>query len=672
MKREACVALCYASNCLLTELIESRKTHLICDILLYSEEFYNGKMKKSLFQSRQLDLYLAKLAQLYISTLNETHTSIIHEHMESLLKKSPFGSAILKVSEWNKDALLASITRAFVSASSQRLVLVNELFAVIGSNSVSKLLLEDGHERFQRDFDNSIILMAKSSKKCVENLIALYFAAASIMHSLASTYAFQSCAIRASYYIDRAYDISDTLTQQHKSDKEKLVESFTYKASMSLLKHGLKTKDTIPHSLLEHVMCESANALELIYNEQDESRRSAMSLHFGMPLLWIVVRIYQIFCSDNSSVSGSDQMTLIYDYSSSIETFTGFECIAAPLLLKGELYNKVYCLVSLVTPITNSSRKYVRQSVILDRISSLVCEDSIEESLMNILSHAFEMASSRFPLHLLNQLQQGFELFRNFYSRSIEVCTKSQQNRSQMALSISALWWMTTCQEILSREFYEVGNMNRSLESIRRSMGYCKQGLSFYKLIQSSNNIPHMHEFTGSRFSTIFITSNALRQLFKARIHDCYESIAKIYVRVGDCKRAKRYMIASGESSYLIPKDIPISNGGSIEDIIKILNPNITSIRQMMMKNTLVDIFTQSTSTKSYESILNLFARDAETNAVNIQVSTTNLDWLRESIKYFLLRKFVTFHKLLNGLNSLSNNTIDVYMNSTRKSRNQK
>lgn len=642
MKREACVALCHAANYLLSELLQTNdSSNFLCGILLFSDEFYNGKMKKALFQNRHLTQYLTKLAQIYISILNEPYETKVSDHVRGILQKSSLGSKMLRVSEWRDAALLANIVGEFTGASPRHLVLLNELLAVIQMSSSLKLLQDKGHKDFQRDFDNSILLIVKSLKKSAVDIPALYFAAASIMYSLGRTSAFQTYEIRATYYIDRAYDEVNIYSQHQQVDVVKIVESLTYKASILLLKHHLHTKGSFLNNELEVVMEQCNDALELIYKEPDEELRSIMSKRFGKCLLWLVVRIYQHYSCDNACASGSEKMTLIYDYTCHTQKRTGFECIAVPLLVKGELLNEAKYLVSLMESVGNEEEKvpdnHEKTSEISKRILAVVkSNDDIDELVIKITSFAFEIESSTLSFDTLHDLEEGFYLFKSFFAKISSADTEGLTTTSQkMALSISAMWWMSTCQAILSQGFYKVGAMKRALKSIRLSIDFCKQGLSFCKHPQGLI-LPHLNDFKGNSFTTMFIASNRLRTLFKARINDSYEHIAKIYIIIGDHKRAKRYVIASGENLSLIPKNIPLSNGGSVEDMLKILNPKVHCTRHMTMKNTMLDIFSLSApKTSNISGVLSFFVKDIS-DTMKIQLERQSLDWLRESIQYFL------------------------------------
>ncbi len=104
-------------------------------------------------------------------------------------------------------------------------------------------------------------------------------------------------------------------------------------------------------------------------------------------------------------------------------------------------------------------------------------------------------------------------------------------------------------------------------------------------------------------------------------------------------------MVASGENFGLFPNSMPTSNSGTTEDILKILNPNVNTIRHMVMRNTMIKIFSLTNPVTEYNNGLKSILMDeVSTSISNGPLLKENLDWLRAITRCFTLGQVIITH----------------------------
>ena len=150
-------------------------------------------------------------------------------------------------------------------------------------------------------------------------------------------------------------------------------------------------------------------------------------------------------------------------------------------------------------------------------------------------------------------------------------------------------------------------------------------------------------------FISSFLSTRQLKKSFSSRFYQSMEHIAALYSRLGDNKKAKGYIIASAESSNLLPRDSFRKGRPTLHDIIEWLNEKSSNIHHLRLRTTMTNIFSLSMPPESFDDqvsqLLRTLTREPSTlsglfitsDKMNLPIS--QMDWLREALNYILLRK---------------------------------
>ncbi len=556
--------------------------------------------------------------------------------------QSYFGSAMLKASEWKGQSYLAHIVKELISSnqSSTTSILVHEVLQTLGVTA-SKLIEEC--VPFQKDLRQSMVQIVKFFKSYpVEYVSALCITTASTMHVLAKNKKLNECASQVTFYVDRAYDEINSHLQNGNLDLQRHMILLAYKASIQLLKvkynFNTKFQNVTLQDGYKEVM-ESCKAAIDLFSTKSTEWKDLLPHNVANSLKWTITTVFQHYYVDNLCMLGAENMTLLYDFGASYGKATlGIEGIVGSLLLKGEQTERASYLVSLIQETEHSKREGKELS---DRISSLVHDKSkysLDELIQCLLSQTVEIESYSRISNSLQELEESFTTLEREFPLKFSTNQYTEEG-GEAALDFATNWWLSSCQTALAHGYYNIGEIERALICIRSCVDFCKLGLKAAASVRKASVIS-MHELGENNFLTTFISFTGFTELFRSRIYDCYESMAQMYCGLGDHKRAKSYTISSGESLGLFPRDMLMSNYSTVTDMLRIINPNVITIRHMIMRNTIINIFSLTNQgNDNIDELKFMFVEEVSSTISNMTITTQNLDWLRESSRYFILCK---------------------------------
>lgn len=637
MKREACLALCHS---LKHTILESNQNYDVAfsDILLFSDEYINGKMKRSLINCGKVLLMIHKIARLYISILTDESTSFISSKTEEELKHmrlSSVGDSIMKVSEWNREAYLAHIIREMLGSSLQHAFLVNELLIIVTSTA-SKTI--EHTAIIKKDLDESLDLVTKEFYSLpIEILSALYLARANTTIHLSNKVSSCEKATIVIPYVDKSLQAITSCIEETSIKKERKLLLLTFYASLLYLKlksmFENQSHPVFPCHQYQLVIQTCSEAMNIMHNEIDILGEK-LSKSVGMSIIWTATKVFQEYYVSSESALCVQNMNLLYNLSHYyLKEFSGFEGFVLPILLKGELDQDAGKLIDLVQPLDDKGNK----GSVSDRIHQLLaCSTSDDSGSSDLISNVFansielESLKASLPCDDLVELSDCSKQFETKFL-DFDLTRESRIDDRDVALLLVVHWWLSCCHYVLANGYNRIGKVQRSIFCLRKCINYCKKAIQYSSQFTSSS--PSVSELKENSFAIMFINLTSLRSMFHAKKFDCYEALAKMYCYIGQHRTAKGYVIASGQSLCLLPKNVEISSNESINDILKMLSPQVKNVRHLVFRNTLIDIFSRITSeTKDDYSIHSIFHGDL-TSAVQ------NVDLLRETILTFILCK---------------------------------
>ena len=290
MYKEACITLCHSLK------YTKFQSDMFCHILLFSSEYFSGKIKRSMAQSSHVSNTVLKIARLYLSSLivESTQTTIIGEVNDLKdFRKSLIGNLLLTSTDSDCHTFFASMSKEILDSSPQSLVIINELLVAVGTKLPSS---EEKISPFLHDLDNSIVILVQHLEKMnKENTAALYIVAASVVNNLASNLGLGTYRNRIEYYIDRAYD---TIQSAIKKEINPVRKAFllTYSASILLLKirnHGSNMTQSVLDNRYDEVMEVCAAAVETVSKAHTLEWEGTGLDRIMKSLTWTIVTVYQ-------------------------------------------------------------------------------------------------------------------------------------------------------------------------------------------------------------------------------------------------------------------------------------------------------------------------------------------------------------------------------------------
>ncbi len=637
MKQEACLALCHS---LKHTILESDKNYDVAfsDILLFSDEYINGKMKRSLINCGQVSLVIHKIARLYISIMIDESTSFMSSKPEEELKHmrlSSVGESIIEVSEWNRKAYLAHIIKEISGSSVQHTFLVNELLIIVASTATKTI---EHSTIIKKDLDESLDLVTKEfCSLSPEISAALYLARASAMIHVSRKVSSCEKATILIPYVDKSLQAITSCIDGTYIKKERKLLLLTFYASLLYLKVKSTFENqshlVIPCHQYQLVIQTCSEAINIMHNEADILGEK-LSKSVGTSIIWTATKVFEEYYVSSESALCVQNMNLLYNLSHYyLKEFSGFEGFVLPILLKGELDEYAGKLIDLVQPLHEKRNK----GSVSDRIRQLLaCSTSGDSGssvlISNVFANSIELESLKASLPF-DELVELSDCSKQFETKFLDfdLTRESRIDGSDVALLLVVHWWLSCCHYVLANGYNRICEVQRSIFFLRKCINYCKNAIKYSSQFISSS--PNVSELQENSFAIMFINLTSLRSMFLAKMFDCYEALAKAYCYIGQHRIAKCYVIASGQSLSLLPKNEEISSNQSINDILTILSPSVKNVRHLVFRNTLIDIFSRITSeTKDDCSIQSVINGDLTTTVQNV-------DLLRETIITFILCK---------------------------------
>jgi hypothetical protein len=636
MRKEACLALCYSVRYIVSEMDESKALKYInySDILLFSDPYFTGKIKRSLIKHDQLTAVLQKIVRIYISLMMNEQDVQQEERFYDGLKiaqKSVFGSKLLKGLEWSPHSLLSNVMIELLSNSCENVVVVNEVLYMLGM-AMSRQN-EDIMLSFQNDVTNSIdIIVKKMNILPAENVSAFYLSVATLCHSLNS-----KCEV-VLQYLTKACTVIESCMQADSIDIIRKVTLITCKVSLLLLIDKMTVEIGAPKcNLQEEIVNHSSTVIDLLYIE-DRTTTCSLPKLVTNSLVYSLVILYQKLHEGDEILLGDEKIISLISHIAKVnDNYTGFEAIAGPILVESEQYDRALILIDEVICKGNDD--------FYDKIRSLcdcIPNQGSETLIALMLSQSFELCSATTPKQSLHGLEQCCAYVS---STILSNCKTQNIKRKDFALNLATLWWMSCCEWALSKGYSMRGEVDKAIICIRRCIKFCKNAIRIAST--STLQSQQLYEVNSESFGILFISLTALRTFFLSKLSESFESLAKCHCLLGDHKTAKMYIIAAGENAGLIPKRSVISNHMRVQDVIEMINPKMNKVRHLGLKTTLVDIFTQVELSAEVSSYLkSAFIEETVTFSPKKEYCSKDIAWFRESINTFILCKSMKNHNL--------------------------
>ena len=651
MKKEACVALCHSLRYTQTEIYDAKIEKIgtdICDILLFSDEYFSGLMNRSLIANEQVTMIIHKITRLYITLLeqdqNSTAIKMTEEEMR-YFQTSTIGVKILHGSDWDCEAKLGFVIKEILGTSFTNLVLLNELILCLGKTAVSmiqnvNLVLED--------VESSIDLVMRELKTLpAEYICSIYIMIATLMTNLMSERLQNKRDETVLCYVQKALSVLESCLNTDFIESERRCALLTYNASLLIFEARLKHIQNPPELLLvnkyEEALEHCSSTVEIICMTENLQWKQKLFRKLGNAIMWSIGKIYLQCFVDNESEPDFDKLTLLVKVSKFFEKgYSGLEAVIVPMLIEAEQDEKAQSIMQLVIakndviPTRDISHKLKTVSNYVRDLIDNENKRSYDERVTAILSMSFEiMALKHTTFELQADLEKSFELLDEKYS-SFSLSNISPPDDYYACGSFLVIcWWLSCCHAALGKRYDQMGDLQRALTSLHRCIKVCKDALKI--ISQFKPNLPSVHKLKEENFAIIFISSSSFKSMYLKKICNCYELIARLYCHIGDHKKAKAYVIASCETLGVILKNSNISTDDTIEQMLNTVTPKLKTIRHLILKNTIIDVFScinpaNDDSTK----VRSIFMEETSKSESVID----NLDWLRETVKTYILREF--------------------------------
>ena len=651
MKKEACVAFCHSLRYTQIERYDAKIEKSdpdICDILLFSDEYFSGLMSRSLIANEQVTMIIHKITRLYITSLEKDQNSTAFKMTEEEMRyfqTSTVGVKLLHGSDWDYEAKLAFVIKEILGTSYKNLVLLNELILSLGKTAASmiknvNLVLED--------VESSIDLVIRELETLpAENICSIYIMIATLMTHLMSEGLQNKRDETVLCYVQKALSVLESCLNTDFIESERRCALLTYNASLMILEARLKYIQNPPELLLVNKYKEAlencSSTVEIICMTENLQYKQKLFRKLGNAIMWSIGKIYLQYFVDNESEPDFDKLTLLLKLSTFFEIgYSGLEAVVVPMLIESEQDEKAQSIMQLVIakndvyPTRDISHK-------LKTISSYVCnlidhenKFSYDERVTAILSMSFEiMALKHTTFELQTDLEKSFELVDEKYSNFSLTNISPSDDYYTCGSVLVICWWLSCCHAALGKGYNQMGDLQRALSSLHHCIKVCKDALKI--ISQFKPNVPSVHKLKEEKFAIMFICLSSFKSMYLKKICNCYELTARINCHIGDHKKAKAYVIASCETLGVILKNSNISTDDTIEQMLNTVTPKLRTIRHLILKNTIIDVFScinpaNDDSTK----IRSIFMEES----LKSESVIGNLDWLRETVKTYILREF--------------------------------
>ena len=429
---------------------------------------------------------------------------------------------------------------------------------------------------------------------------------------------------------------------------------------MMLKSNGHQTHDYPPgdsmvaKSDLGNIIIKCTQVVALI-SDNFEAWNSIDSRKYNNALLLNIFKVLQSYECEGSSVAAAQSMPLLKE---AVQIAAGtklrLESFILPTLILGELHE--YATISEAQPdsgVDDASETYIANKIetlfrqIRDKTVGDACSAEGSEDTMGLVMELYSASSTIQSVIMIMSLENLSSFISHISGILANWKGLQIDNVDSSAMQLSILWWTSSCQMALYFGYMRLGNYSNAWQCIRLCCDINKGALRTMR-----NKTSPIHCITSQWFLPSYLCSIGFKASFTSRFCQSLEYMARVYLNVGDSRKAKQYIIASAESLHLIPKRSSISKTPSLTEITSLMSGNCGTIRHLQVRTTATDIFSLSMPLSKFdeevsEVLRNLTCQSPTFHSPFLSVDETminnlKLDWLREAINYILLCKFPT------------------------------
>ena len=199
-------------------------------------------------------------------------------------------------------------------------------------------------------------------------------------------------------------------------------------------------------------------------------------------------------------------------------------------------------------------------------------------------------------------------------------------------LQLSLSWLSSSCYLALYLGHCRLGDHHNAYIAIRQYCDITK--LALRSLTKINNDIISDISIDSDKFLPLYISSYGLKRYFQSRFAASLEHLAHQYCKLGDPKRAKRYIIAAAGSMHIIPKTTAAGTMPTLAEIASLVDEGYFTVRQLHARTRIMDILSLCAPQSSLQEIVSNIVESLKYESTSLQISTMNLwriDWLQEA-----------------------------------------